>query len=129
MIVLDTHIWVWWVHGDARLSPSHRHLLEEHESNGLGICAISLWEVAQLVQCGRLVLPVKTDEWFQGALAYPGVTVLDLTPRIVIESTRLPSPFHADPADRMIVATARVFGCPVITADARLREYPHVETP
>jgi PIN domain nuclease of toxin-antitoxin system len=103
-------------------------LLEKRESNGLGICAISLWEVAQLVQCGRLVLPVKTDEWFRGALAYPGVTVLDLTPRIAIESTRLPSPFHADPADRMIVATARVFGCPVITADARLREYPHVET-
>ena len=129
MIVLDTHIWVWWVHGDARLSPSHRHLLEERESNGLGICAISIWEVARLVQCGRLVLPVRLDEWFQDALAYPGVTVLDLTPRIALESTRLPGQFPADPVDQIIVATARVMRCPLVTADTTLREYPHLETP
>ena len=107
MIVLDTHIWVWWVHGDARLSPSHRHLLEEHESIGLGICAISLWEVAQLVQCGRLVLPVKTDEWFQGALAYPGVIVLDLTPRIALESVPHTDRYRAQTPGEMEVDLTR----------------------
>ena len=129
MIVLDTHIWVWWVHGDSRLSNLHAKLIENNEDDEIGIGTISLWEVAKLVELGRLVLPVALGDWFSDALAYPGVTLVDLTPGIAIESTQLPGRFHRDPADQIIVATARVLGHDLLTADQKIRDYPHVNTP
>lgn len=80
MIVLDTHIWIWWVHGDPSLPPSIRKLLDSSEETGLAVSAISCWEVAKLVECGRLILPCPVFEWLQQALAYPGVSLVDLTP-------------------------------------------------
>ena len=91
MIVLDTHIWIWWVHGDPRLPERHRQYVEAHESQGLGVSIMSCWEVAKLVEYGRLELPCPLADWLDQALAYPGVTLLDLTPRIVMESTTLPA--------------------------------------
>ena len=129
MIVLDTHIWVWWVHGDSRLSSSHAKLIEDNEDDEIRIGTISLWEVAKLIELGRLVLPVALGDWFRDALAYPGVTLVDLTPGIAIESTQLPGRFHRDPADQIIVATARVLGHDLLTADQKIRDYPHVNTP
>jgi PIN domain nuclease of toxin-antitoxin system len=67
-------------------------------------------------------------EWIEQALAYPGVRLLYLTPRIAVESSHLPGTFHRDPADQIIVATARIRGCPLLTADARILRYPHVKT-
>lgn len=127
MIVLDTHIWVWWVHGDSQLSQAHQEKLQKNEAEGLGISIISCWEVAKLVEHGRLVLPVAVEEWIAQALSYPGVQLLDLTPRIAVESTQLPPPFHRDPADQIIVATARVHQCELMTVDAKIVDYPHVE--
>lgn len=127
VIVLDTHIWVWWVHGDSRLPEAHSTILQQHERSGLGISAISCWEVAKLVEKGRLILPRALDEWMRLALGYPGITLLPLDPEIAIESTRLPRPFHNDPADQIIVATARIHQCPVVTIDKKISEYPHVE--
>ncbi|NJO82800.1 MAG: type II toxin-antitoxin system VapC family toxin [Blastochloris sp.] len=127
MIVLDTHIWVWWVHDDKQLLKAYKEYIEQNEQNGIGISAISCWEVAKLVEYGRLNLPVAITDWFDQALAYPGVRLLDLTPRIAIESTQLPSPFHKDPADQIIVATARVYQVPLVTIDGKMRQYPHVQ--
>jgi len=62
VIVLDTHIWVWWVHGDSRLSSSHAKLIEDNEDDENGVGTIWLWEVAKLVELGRLVLPVALDD-------------------------------------------------------------------
>lgn len=128
MIVLDTHIWVWWIHGDSRLSSDYVRWIQAHEETGLGISVISCWEVAKLVERGRLVLPVSTADWFDRALSYPGMTLLELTPRICLESTQLPGTFHRDPADQMIVATARMHDCPLITMDENILAYPHVVT-
>ena len=72
--------------------------------------------------------PVELDEWFGAALAYPGVVLLELTPEIAIESTRLPGGFHRDPSDQIIVATARVHQCPLVTSDEKIADYPHVQT-
>lgn len=127
MIVLDTHIWVWWVHGDAQLPNDHRIYLQTHEADGLGISIISCWEVAKLVEYNRLKLPNPVAGWLDQALAYPGVRLLDLTPRIAVESTQLPGTFHRDPADQIIVATARVHNCALMTADAKILAYPHVQ--
>ena len=126
MIVLDTHIWVWWAHGDTRLTAQYEAWLQQHEATGLGVSVISCWEVAKLVEYQRLALPCALADWMDQALAYPGVTLLDLTPRIAIESTQLPPSFHRDPADQIIVATARIIGCELLTADAKILAYPHV---
>ncbi|NOU22755.1 MAG: type II toxin-antitoxin system VapC family toxin [Methyloglobulus sp.] len=126
MILLDTHIWVWWVHGDRNLSSEYSELLQQRQNEGLGISVISCWEIAKLVEYQRLTLPCPITEWFTQALAYPNIQLLNLTPQIAIESTQLPQPFHRDPADQLIVATARVYDCPLMTLDGKMRNYSHV---
>ena len=128
MIVLDTHIWVWWVHSDEHLNKQQTDWLQENEEHGLGVSIISCWEVAKLVEYNRLTLPCPVAEWLDQALGYPGVSLLELTPRIVVDSTRLPNGFHKDPADQLIVATARILDCPLLTTDAKILNYPHVST-
>jgi PIN domain nuclease of toxin-antitoxin system len=125
MIILDTHIWIWWVHGNTLLPPDYREYIEQQEA-GIGISAISCWEVAKLVERGRLDLPYPVSDWIDLALIYPGVQLLPLSPRIAVESTQLPGVFHRDPADQIIVATARVYDCPLVTVDMNIRAYPHV---
>ena len=128
MILLDTHIWVWWVHGDPSLTANQKRFIIEHEADGLGVSIISCWEVAKLVERARLILPCTVGDWFDQALLYPGVKLLNLTPAIVVDSTQLPPGFHQDPADQLIVPTARVNGYPLLTADQKLISYPHVMT-
>lgn len=82
------------MHGHARLSAAHAKLIQEHEESGLGVCAISCWEVAKLAEKNRLELPIPVDDWMRLALGYPGITLLALEPGIAIESTRLPGAFH-----------------------------------
>lgn len=127
MIVLDTHIWIWWVHGDSQLPLSITEYIKQEEQDGLGISAISCWEIAKLVEHGRLDLPLPVGEWLTKALNYPGMRLLPLSPAISIESTQLPGVFHKDPADQMIVATARIYGCGLVTMDQSIRAYPHVD--
>ena len=128
MILLDTHIWVWWVDGHPHLPEACRAYIQRQIPAGLGVSIISCWEVAKLVEYRRLDLACPVEEWLDQALQYPGMQLLDLTPRIAVESTQLPGEFHRDPADQIIVATARVFDCPLVTADARLLAYPYVNT-
>jgi PIN domain nuclease of toxin-antitoxin system len=128
MIVLDTHIWVWWVHEDEQLTQAQREVITANETDLIGVSLISCWEIAKLVEYGRLELPCSLEEWFEQALSYPGVQLLTLTPEIAIESTQLPGEFHRDPADQIIVATARVYGCPLVTSDDKILSYPHVTT-
>jgi len=127
MILLDTHIWIWWVQGDPKLPLVSRQYLQANESTGLGVSVISCWEVAKAVELGRLSFQQPVAAWISHALAYPGVTLVPLTPAITVESTQLPEPFHRDPADRFIVATARVHGYPLVTQDSKIRQYPHVQ--
>lgn len=84
--------------------------------------------MAKLVERGRLQLTLPVENWLAQALALPGIQMLELTPRIVVESTQLPGEFHRDPADQLIVATARVYNVPLLTADGKILSYPHVQT-
>ena len=127
MILLDTHVWVWWVNESSMASKDMLRIIQEHQGDGLGVSIISCWEVAKLVERGRLELTMPVERWIEQALAYPGVELLQLTPRIVVESTQLPGEFHRDPADQMLVATARVYDIPLLTADSKLLDYPHVK--
>lgn len=127
MILLDTYIWIWWVHGDDTLRGRHLEILQQNEATGLGVSVISCWEIAKLVECGRLDLSCPVLDWFDTSLGYPGIQLLDLTPEIAAESAALPGEFHRDPADQMIVATARVNDCPVLTLDRKILDYPYVK--
>ena len=128
MIILDTHVWVWWALGLPNLREAQRRAIAENENDRIGICTFSCWEVAKLVQGNKLRLPVELTEWFDTSLKYPGVALLDMTPEIAIESNRLPGDFHRDPADQIIVATARIHRCPLVSSDEKIRRYPHVST-
>lgn len=128
MILLDTHIWVWWVNESNQLSRQIIDIVASNLEDGLGVSIISCWEVAKLVEYGRLQLAFPVEQWLYSALNYPGINLLDLTPKIVVESTQLPGAFHKDPADQLIVATARVHNCLLLTADAKIMAYEHVKT-
>jgi len=128
VIVLDTHIWVWWIDGGSQLTAQQKAWIQQYETLGLGVSVISCWEVAKLVEYKRLVLQSSVDDWIDQALVYPGIRLLELTPRIAVESIQLPGSFHRDPADQIIVATARVWNCPLLTADNKILSYPHVTT-
>ena len=76
MIVLDTHIWIWWVNNSPELTPDASACLSAHESDGLAISAISVWEVAKLVERNRLALSLPVDQWISTALTYPGIQLI-----------------------------------------------------
>lgn len=128
MILLDTHVWVWLADESPLLDGHLRHHLDTHRGDGLGVSVISCWEVAKLVEVGRLLLDRPVDRWIESALALPDVALLPLTPAIAVASTQLPAPFHRDPADQIIVATARALNLPLLTADEKIRAYAQVTT-
>lgn len=127
MILLDTHIWIWWVNESVELKPRLRMLIDKSPPNSIGISAISCWEVAKLVEKERLLLRIPVAKWISLALGYPGIELVPLTPEIAVESTQLPDGFHHDPADQIIVATARIMDIPLVTMDQKIRSYQHVE--
>jgi PIN domain nuclease of toxin-antitoxin system len=126
MILLDTHIWVWWVNGSHDLSPGKKQILISHQAEGFGVSAISCWEIAKLVEKSRLSFNIPTALWIDQALAYPGIQLVPLDPKIAVASILLPPPFHNDPADQIITATARELNCPLATDDLKILSYPYV---
>ena len=126
MILLDTHIWVWLACQSPQLTPRLQQLIQQRESNGLAVSVISCWEVAKLVEKGRLKLHLPVSDWIAAAIARPHIELVSLTPEIAIEACNLPQPFHRDPADEMIVATARLMNLPLLTVDSKILAYPHV---
>src|SRR4051794_12489743 len=101
MILLDTHIWVWWIGGHPDLSQQAEQLIADNQSEGLGVSLISCWEVAKKVELGKLQIDRPITQWLDTALTSPGIRLIDLTLSIMIESTQLPAPFHRDPGDQI----------------------------
>lgn len=120
--LLDTHFWIWWLLGDPALKPSERDALDGFAPDERPYLSdISLWETALLVERGRLALDRSLDEFLEVAASPATVRVLPISREIVVEMNRLPPGFHRDPADRLIVATARALGLRVATRDDRIR--------
>jgi PIN domain nuclease of toxin-antitoxin system len=126
MILLDTHIWIWWVNGSSELPERHRQFIDSTEQDGLAVSIMSCWEVANLAQKDRLTLELSVLDWINLALAYPGIKLLNLTPAIVVDAHQLPGSFHRDPIDRLLVATARFGRLDLMTLDTKILDYPHV---
>ena len=128
LVLLDTHILIWWLLDSPLLGAEQSRLLEGLESRAqpLAISAITLWEIAVMVARGRLEVPDPLDDWLDQIETHPQIVVMPLTARIAAEGTRLGEDFQKDPADRIIVATARVHGLRLLTADDRIRRWGKV---
>jgi len=127
--LLDTHTWVWWNARPDALSPAVRELLSDPAAcNELLLSAISVWELCKLLEKGKIGLSLPVEDWIRQALDAPGLRLVPLTPRIAYRSTVLPGPFHQDPADQIIIATAREENATILTRDARILGYRHAQS-
>jgi PIN domain nuclease of toxin-antitoxin system len=123
-LLLDTHTWLWGVQGSRELSAAVGNTINQAAQNGLVLLsAISIWETALLAARGRLALGRPISEWVEQALTRSRVVIEPLSPEIAIESCFLPEDFRSDPADTIIVATARITGAKLMTRDRRILAY------
>jgi len=124
VFLVDTHVLVWMVQADPRLGETARGTIRgAAATKNLVVSAITPWEIALLVSKKRLSLKTDVQIWIDAALALPGIRLQPLLPAIAVASTRLPWEMHSDPADRILVATARHLGATLITADEQLLRY------
>ncbi len=129
MIVLDTHVWLWWISSPEKLAADAAQAINDAAGkNGIVISSISAWELALLVEKGRLVLSIDVQDWVRKTESLPFVRFAPIDNAIALRSVSLPGIFHADPADRIIAATALVMGLPLATKDEKIRVYPHLRT-
>jgi PIN domain nuclease of toxin-antitoxin system len=127
--LLDTHVLLWMVGEQKRLSKKARTLIERAApKQGLAIASITLWEIARLATDGRITIQGTLATWLTELLASTGVAVLDLTPSIVELSIAFGPDYPKDPADQIIGATARAHGIPLVTADTKLHDCPLLKT-
>lgn len=122
--LLDTHVFLWLVLGDTKLKPARRKALEMAAvTGGLFVSPITCWEIATLAARGRVQLGMPCQDWMKEALGAPGLSILEFSPHIAVEAADLPGPFHGDPADRMIVACARIKKLILATRDEKILSY------
>lgn len=130
MLVLDTHMLLWWVSDDSLLSAAAQQAIDQclAAEEALLVSAISAWEIAMLVQKKRLLLSMDMQRWLDTVAEIDGLRFVAIDPAIAIQAPALPGEFHKDPADRLIVATARHYSATLLTADQKILDYPHVKT-
>lgn len=129
MILLDTHVLLWWLNRDKKLPAAVSRLIGENNAlHDLAISTISIWEIVLLVRKKRLILAEDVETWVERLERMPSLQQIAPTGRIMMHSASLPEPFHADPADRIIVATAIENKAMLITKDDKILGYPHVRT-
>lgn len=131
MIVLDTHALIWWVNGAGELSANAERAIDDERSGEDGailVSSITAWEMAMLVERGRLTLTMALEDWLALVESIDRVTFVPVDNTVAIAPTRLPGDFHKDPADRMLVALTRRFNAAIVTADEKIRSYPHVRS-
>ncbi len=128
MLLMDTHAWFWSLTEPEYLSKAALDLIQRTETGQRAIASISIWEFAMMVARGRIEIKMTSEQWLDYAIHKTGLRVLELTPKVAVESCELPGDFHGDPADRIIVATARVNGATLVTKDQKILKYPHVKS-
>jgi len=127
MIVLDTHVWLWWISNPELLSSAARKTLDHAMAEGeICISSISAWEVAILVKKSRLDLTLSAEDWIARSEAFPFLRFIPVDNRIALKSANLPGQLHDDPADRIIIATTIMLGGTLVTKDDKIRKYEHV---
>jgi PIN domain nuclease of toxin-antitoxin system len=129
MIVLDTHVWIWWISNPEKLSgPAQKAINKAVKGKNIYISSISAWEAALLHFNKRLELSIDFDEWMAASERLPFISFVPIDNRIAVKSVSLPEPLHRDPADRIIISTAITLGAALVTKDDKIISYPYVET-
>jgi PIN domain nuclease of toxin-antitoxin system len=129
VILLDTHVWLWLCLEPKRLSPAASAAIRRAvNGGGLAIASITLWEVAMMLARGRVIAPGTPEAWLGMLIDRSAVIVKEITPAIAALATHFPGHFPGDPADRLIAATARAEGIPLVTRDTRMRASPLADT-
>lgn len=128
MILLDTHAWWWALSEPDNLSTLAQKQIGQTLSGQHCVASISLWEFGMMAQRKRVQLKITPQEWLDHALHTERTQVLPISSDIALDSCNLPGEFHKDPADRLIVATARYYDLALVTKDEKIRNYPHVRT-
>jgi PIN domain nuclease of toxin-antitoxin system len=123
-VLLDTCAAIWLMNGEALFDPGFSAMRKARSANvGIYVSAFTAWEIGTLTAKQRLQLTLAPDVWFETLLSMPGVRLAALEPKILFASTSLPGKPPSDPADRIIAATARLFGHIVVTRDRKLLDY------
>lgn len=124
-LLLDTHIALWLDSGDQRLASSTKDRIDRawHAGDAICLSAVSVWEIALLVDSGRIELDVAVDAWIERFLNRPGVTAVPLDHRAASRAYDLRGLDNRDPADRLLIATAIELGCPLVTYDKRIAAF------
>jgi PIN domain nuclease of toxin-antitoxin system len=129
VILLDTHVLLWLLLEPQRLSSSAAAAIRKSvRTGGLAIASITLWELAMMIALGRITPRGTPEAWLTELVERSGVVVKDVTPAVATLATQFPHDFPADPADRLISATARAEGMSLVTRDAKLRGSPVLRT-
>ena len=127
--LLDTHVWIWWNIHPQKLSRKILALIKKKDRyDELLLSSISPWEFSKLLEKGRIGISCDPESWINSALDMPKLRLVPLLPVLAYRSTTLPQPFHGDPADQIIVATAREENATILTRDKIIREYKHVRS-
>jgi PIN domain nuclease of toxin-antitoxin system len=127
--LLDTHTWIWWNMNPKKLSKRIKKIIGQTEKyDEMLLSAISPWEFSKLIEKKRLGISCSPEDWIRIALDMPKLRLVPLSPFLSYRSTVLPSPFHNDPADQIIVATAREEHATILTKDEKIRSCKHVRS-
>ena len=128
MILLDTHVWWWSLTEPENLSKKAITFIKQTKTDERFISSISIWEFAMMVAKKRIELKISPTKWLSRAIEETGIMVIELSPDIATDSCNLPGEFHKDPADQIIVATARVHNLTLLTKDQKILDYPNVKS-
>ena len=122
-VLLDTHAWIWMMEDNPHLKKSKAAIDELVPESQIFVSTISLWEVAMIESKKRIRFPVTALEWLRKAVTAPGLRVIPISPEIAVESCQLPESFHGDPADKLLIATARIMDSRLVTHDKKILNY------
>jgi PIN domain nuclease of toxin-antitoxin system len=127
--LLDTHVLIWWLEGRGRLSRKQQRVVARATAgDAVGVSDITLWEVALAYELGRVKLRMPLLQWLEAAVSPPAIERVGISPAVAAEVATFPATFHRDPADRILVATARVLALPLVTSDQRIVDSGLCET-
>ncbi len=129
MILLDTHVLIWWIEKAGKLSSKANRKIEQAKKKGeILISSISIWEICMLIKKGKIKLSMDVNSWIQQLESASYIKFIPLDNQIAAKSVELLDLIQGDPADRIIIATARQYGATLITSDKRILNYKHVQT-
>ena len=127
-VLLDTHTLLWTTSAKGLLSAKVSQRITSSKTSEILVSSISIWETYKLMAKGKISLDTPIRQWADSIIHHPSITMIDVNSELFIQSCTLPDGFHSDPADQIIVATARLYDAIILTKDQKILDYPHVKS-